>query len=170
MSRVTFALGAEADIASADDVSKAVRDGLAPFTRRGAKPIRKPLVGVSDVAVGGAVPTICRIHPDGPAEGRVWDLRNICIIGADDHTAGAFPGALYVGGIGGGSLVNFSSVHIVDTIPSVPFSETYSSTAVLIAAHDVPFVVLYNVTAGLQYITTARVDDWAAADVMVSGV
>lgn len=170
MSRVTFVLGAEADIASPGDVHSAIREGLAPFAKRGGRPIRKPLVGVSDTAVGGAVPTICRIHPDGPAEGRTWDLRNICIIGADDHTAGAFPGALYIGGVGGGSLVDFSSVNLVDTIPSVPFSETYSRETILIPSHDVPFVVLYNVTAGLQYIVTARIDDWATADLTAAGV
>lgn len=149
---------------SLGDVTSAVKDGL----RGRPKPIRKPIIGQSDAAAGGAGATVCSVGGDGPATGRIWDLRNICITGVDDHTAGAFPGAVYVGNVSGLSPVDFGIGTIVDTIPSVPFSETYSQGEVTINHGDRLFVVLYNVTAGVQFTVTARIDEWLSADVVAS--
>jgi hypothetical protein len=150
---------------SLGDAQKMLHDELGMFKER-AKPNRKRLVGASDISLGGAnVPTICQVQADGPASGYTWDLRNICILGIDDHTVGAFPGAVYVGQASGLSNADFGISDVVDTIPQVPFSETFSAGEVTIPFGDKLFVVLYGVTVGVAFTVTARVDEWRTSDV-----
>jgi len=94
---VLIKLGAdvEIDIATGDEVKKAVKDGITGSSARGRA---FPLVGSNatlEVAVSGS-PGDGVIRLGRPPNGQVWNIVSVTVLGIDDHTSGAAKCALYV--------------------------------------------------------------------------
>ena len=89
MVAVRFALGAEADVASGDEVNKAADRITAHFDKWGRlqgeqRPIRRTAAGAATSP--GTAPFVIELVPQNPATGRLWEITQIIAVGSDDHT------------------------------------------------------------------------------------
>lgn len=90
MVAVRFALGAEADLASGDELKVMGEDIKAHFDKAGRlvgeqRPIRRKAVG--SLTSPGTAPFVIELVPQGPSVGRLWEITQVIALGSDDHTA-----------------------------------------------------------------------------------
>lgn len=148
--------------AVAGDLKRAMRDEI-----RGGlmKPIRRKQTAQSDVATAsGIVKAVLNSNSIPP--GRYWSLRNLVILGDDDHTAVVnATAALYIG-----DPVSSGYSEVNDTFTTVPASDQYSEGELVAGPGDVFFVVAYGITAGHTIIVNARFDDYPSAALVPGAV
>jgi hypothetical protein len=145
MAKVALAGGVEIDLATKDDVERAVRDRQCLELR-----VRK-LAKTATVPAGASA---LWIPIAGPTDPVVWDVRSLTLVGSDDHTPVAnVQAAVYVGQGQGPNLPD-----LVWTGLTVPSSTRWSAQVVGLHHENLSLNLTGSgLTAGQSFLVVATV-------------
>jgi hypothetical protein len=146
VANVRFVLGAEADIATSDDVHggfKDLRSDLVGSLSR-QKPIMRPLAKFITLGTGGGLTLgqTAILNLGRPNSGRTWKVTRVTVIGVDDHTAGVnLVAAIYIGDAAQASLTQ-----VVQHGQTIPFTTVENDQAFVVHDREDLFVNFTAVT------------------------
>lgn len=173
---VELALGAHLDIPSTSELTdglSGVESRLAGHIKSGnsrMRPIYRniPVQGVTGANVIGGGSVIGPL-PIKCAQGRMWNIVQILLMGGDDHTpvlGAGVSGAVYCGDA---SVPDLTS--IIDFVTAgAPAMQTYSTGAIWCGPETEIFAILYGASAQLPVTLVVRALDYPDSAVQSSGV
>lgn len=169
MGAVRFALGAEADIVSGDELDDAVSGLHDAIKRHGyqreQEPIRRPISG-SAIAAGSTTGDKLELIPAFPAQGRLWNILLLRGFDTTPHnTVGTESWDLYLG-----DPANPDVATCMDSVTGTPAKFTYSRKVFWQKPGESLFFLVFGATAGNQLIATGRIEEYIDWNVEPRGV
>lgn len=160
--QVQFALGAEVDIASSDELDAAKGDILDVFEK--SRPVRPMYYSLSQaIVVAGTFTGICRVGT--PAVGRIWNILGYSALGDTDNTAStAGTVSLYVGNVPANGNPSLSQVRDAGLV--VPSGRAYGENVHWCPPGQEVFFKLTGITGLTQFVGNVFVGEYREDDLL----
>jgi len=165
MAEFRLALGTVVDVATSDEVQKALDTAVTGLQGHidsrmmvGKHPIRRVLAASTTLNLASGATFQLTLEPQKPAMGRMWSARRLTVTGGSDNaTVTNLTAAFYVG-----DPVNFTLGQLVAPGIAMPFANFFSSRSVPIRDQEAAFInfTASGVITAQQVQATLLVEEW----------